>query len=100
MILLVSSIQRKGKRMDDGAPYLTGRLLKAARALAGIRIEELQEQTKLGLATLKRAEAAADRVPLTRANAALVVAALRERGVEITPPHGKVGAGVRLSIKE
>lgn len=76
---------------------LTGDLLKSARALLRLRIEDLAADTKLGLATLKRAEASAGSTRLTEANAIRVLEALQARGVEFIAADSAGGVGVRLS---
>ncbi len=75
---------------------LTGELIKAARALTNLKVEELASDAMLGVATIKRAEAAGGRVRMTLANADRVMVALERRGVKFIP-EGDEGAGLRLS---
>lgn len=79
---------------------LTGELIKAARALLRLRIEDLAAETMLGLATLKRAEASAGGVRLTAANAARIIQVLEARGLTLIPADGRGGAGLRLMHRE
>jgi hypothetical protein len=74
---------------------LTGPLIRAARSLAGMTAGELSAATKLGLATIKRAEASRDATTLTAANADRIVRAFAERGVEFLDPKID-GQGVRV----
>lgn len=75
---------------------LTGAQLRAARALVGISGADLAAITKLGIATIRRAEANSGPVSITLANAERVVRALEGAGVEFIPQNGG-GAGVRLA---
>ncbi len=78
-----------------GPHDLSGRLLRAARALAGVKAEDLAAHSKLGLATIKRAEASEGPTRLTEANAERLIEALEHFGVEMV--WGEAGAhGVRL----
>jgi hypothetical protein len=74
---------------------LTGALVRAGRALAGVSAKDLAEASKLGLATVRRAEASDGPLKITRANAERLIEALEARGVVLVPPNGG-GAGVRL----
>lgn len=74
---------------------LTGELIKAARALTNLKVEELASDAMLGVATIKRAEAAGGRVTMTLANADRIVTALKGRGVELLPVD-EAGEGLRL----
>jgi hypothetical protein len=78
---------------------LTGAQLRAARALVGISAGDLAAITKLGIATIRRAEAKSGRVSITLANAERIVRALEDAGVEFIPQNGG-GAGVRLIAVE
>jgi hypothetical protein len=55
----------------------------------------LAETTKLGIATIRRAEENSGPVSMTRANAERLVRALEDAGVEFIPRDGG-GVGVRL----
>lgn len=57
----------------------------------------LAEQSKLGVATVRRAEAAEGQPSITEANLAAIRATLEAAGVEFIPENGG-GAGVRLKI--
>jgi len=80
------------------AKNLTGDLIKAARALLRLRVEDLAADTLLGVATVKRAEAAQRKTSLTAANAARLVQALEARGVIFIPADATGGEGVRLQL--
>lgn len=74
---------------------ITGAQLRAARALLRWSAEELAERTKVGVATLRRAENIDGPVGMTAANQSVVRAALEAAGVEFIPANGG-GPGVRL----
>ena len=67
---------------------LTGRQLRAARALAGVTAESLARQALIGVATVRRAELTDGPVKITRANARRIADALLELGVEFTEQEG------------
>ncbi len=94
MIPLVSQASCTYKPFE--AAELTGPLIKAARALLRMRAEELAADAMLGLATIKRAERATGRIPLTASNADRILHALIARGLEFLPENGG-GVGVRLA---
>ncbi len=75
---------------------ITGAQLRAARALIRISAEELARVAAVGVATVRRAEAADDRPALTEANMRAIRAALEAAGVEFLPGNG-AGPGVRLA---
>lgn len=77
------------------ATSVTPAQIRAARALIGKSAEWLARETKLGIATIRRAEAAERPVKMTDANQRLVVATLEAAGVEFINANGG-GAGVRL----
>ncbi|MGJ0507483.1 MAG: transcriptional regulator [Methylocystis sp.] len=74
---------------------ITGAQLRAARALLRWSADELAEKTRVGIATLRRAENVDGPVGMTVANQSIVRAALEAAGVEFIPENGG-GAGVRL----
>jgi hypothetical protein len=63
---------------------ITGTQIRAARGLVRWSAETLAERSKLGVATIRRAEASDGQPNLTAANAAAVLAALEAAGVEFT----------------
>ena len=77
---------------------LTGPLLRAGRALADVSAEHLAQATKLGLATIKRAEASEGVTRLTSANAERLLEAYERLGV-IFVLDDTVQAGVHLLRK-
>ncbi len=72
---------------------LTGPLLRAARALASIKAEELSAESKVSLATIKRAETSVGLTRMTEANAERLIEVLRTRGV-VFLRHSEYGDGV------
>lgn len=72
---------------------ITGLQIRAARAILRWRAEDLAEHSKLGVATVRRAEAADGPVSITPANAEAIVRALEAAGVEFTNGDAP---GVRL----
>src|SRR5665213_2422826 len=74
---------------------LTGSQLRAARGLVGMSNQTLADRTKLGIMTVKRAQAWGGVVSLTAANAERIVSALEAEGVVFLPAEGG-GEGVRF----
>ena len=74
---------------------LTGRLIKAARALSGIRQVDLAEQARISLPTMKRIEGSKGIARGEPENIAAVVALLEASGVMFIDSNG-YGPGVRL----
>jgi transcriptional regulator with XRE-family HTH domain len=75
---------------------VTGAQLRAARGLLNMSVLELAERTGLALNTVRRAEATNGVVPITTANARLLVTTLATAGVIFIPADEQFGAGVRL----
>src|SRR4051812_37895777 len=93
----MSHIIRGGKDQasTERSALLTGAQLRAARALKRWTAEELAAHSRLGVATIRRAEAY-DGVPaLTAANAEAIRRAFEAVGIEFIPENGG-GPGVRL----
>ena len=78
---------------------LTGRQLRAARALLDWRAETLAEAARVGINTVRRAEADDGVVRMTSANAHAVRQALEAAGVAFIPENGG-GAGVRMKAPD
>jgi hypothetical protein len=74
---------------------LSSSQIRAARALLRWSAGDLARESSLGLNTIKRAELAEDRTPLTVANDLAVQRALEAAGVEFIDEDGG-GPGVRL----
>ena len=74
---------------------LTSAQIRASRGLLRWTAEELARAAALGLATIKRAEAADHETSLTTANDLAVRRALETAGVEFIDENGG-GPGVRL----
>lgn len=75
--------------------YITGAQIRAARALLRWSAEELATRSKLGVATIRRAEAQDGAVSMTHANADAIKNAFETAGVQFIPENGG-GPGVRL----
>ena len=69
--------------------------MRAARALVRWSADDLARESKLGVATVRRAEAVDGAVPITVANLHAIQSALEAAGVQFIPENGG-GAGVRL----
>jgi transcriptional regulator with XRE-family HTH domain len=78
---------------------LTSGQIRAARALLRWTAEDLAEKAALGLATVRRAELAADATSMTAANDLAVRRALEAAGVEFIDDNGG-GPGVRLQKRQ
>lgn len=74
---------------------ITGAQMRAARALVRWRADDLATASKVGVATIRRAEGVDGPLSMTPANQAAIRAALETAGVEFIPQNGG-GAGVRL----
>ncbi|MBE2181613.1 MAG: transcriptional regulator [Chthoniobacterales bacterium] len=75
---------------------ITGAQIRAARALVRWSAGQLAEAAKIGLMTVRRAEATDGAVGITDANAHAIRTALEAAGVEFIAENGG-GPGVRLS---
>ena len=78
---------------------LTSRQIRAARALLGWTAEDLAKKATLGLATIRRAELAADTTSMTAANDLAVRRALEAAGIEFIDEDGG-GPGVRMRRRQ
>lgn len=77
---------------------ITGRLIAAARALAGISQSDLANASGISVSTLTHLEASGS-VPLqSRADAAALKRALESFGVMFIVENDHMGAGVRLKF--
>ena len=85
--------------MSNDLNLITGAQLRAARALLRWSAEELATRTKLGVATIRRAEAHDAPLTTTAANSNAIRAALEHAGIEFIPDNGG-GAGVRLKARQ
>ena len=84
------------KRKSFDSAQLTGMHIRAARALLRWTAQELADRSKLGVATIRRAEALDGVVEMTPANAELVARTLEAAGMEFTNGDAP---GVRLKRK-
>jgi transcriptional regulator with XRE-family HTH domain len=76
-------------------PPLTSAQIRAARSLIRWRAEDLARESKVGLATIRRAELAKGETSMTAANDLAIRRALEAAGVEFIDEDGG-GPGVRL----
>lgn len=74
---------------------ITGAQIRAARAMLRWSADDLATKARLGVATVRRADAANGVPTITPANAHAIRAALEDAGVEFIPENGS-GAGVRM----
>lgn len=75
---------------------ITGAQIRAARGLIRWSADTLAEKSKLGVATIRRAESIDGAPTITEANLAAIRAALESAGVEFIAENGG-GPGVRLA---
>lgn len=79
---------------------LTGRLIKAARALAGMSASDLASASGLNVITIKRAEAAAGVLALRPATSDAIIQALSAKGVRfIADGPGDSETGVLVTTQ-
>jgi hypothetical protein len=84
------------ERLSGDMKVITGAQSRAARGLIRWSAEMLAARSKLGVATVRRAEAVDGPLPITTANADALQTALEAAGVEFT--NGEQ-PGVRLKAK-
>jgi transcriptional regulator with XRE-family HTH domain len=70
--------------------------IRAARALVGVSQSELAELAKVGVATVRRIEAAREQVSGNVQSLVRIQRALESKGVEFIDQDDKQGPGVRL----
>ncbi|ABS14498.1 hypothetical protein [Brucella anthropi] len=75
--------------------HITGSQIRAARALLRWRAEDLANEAKIGVATVRRAEAKDGDHGMTDANESAVRTAFEKAGVIFVAENGE-GPGVRL----
>lgn len=98
MIQSVSSDPSGVNMQPADAVVLTGAQVRAARALLRWSAEDLATQSRLGTATIKRAEANDGPVGSTPANVQAIINALEKAGIELIHENGG-GVGVRFREK-
>ena len=79
-------------------PLISGQI-RAARSLLRWTAADLAKRAALGLATIRRAELAADTTSMTAANDLAVRRALEAAGIEFIDENGG-GPGVRLRKRQ
>jgi hypothetical protein len=82
-------------RRPSGMPQITGAQMRAARALLRLRAEDLAQASKVGIATIRRAEAIDGTTSMTEPNADAIRRALEMAGVIFVEEDGE-GRGVRF----
>jgi hypothetical protein len=75
--------------------HITGSQIRAARAFLRWSADDLAARTKLGVATIRRAEAQDGIITLTPANADAIQSAFEAAGIQFIFENGG-GPGVRL----
>jgi hypothetical protein len=78
---------------------MTGGQIRSARALLRWTADMLAERSKVGVATIKRAEGIDGEVRMTPANVDAVQRAFEAAGIEFIPENGG-GAGVRMRLPQ
>jgi hypothetical protein len=76
-------------------PHLTSAQIRAARALLHWRAEDLAAASRVGVATIRRAELSEGTTSMTVPNDMAVRSALESAGIEFIDENGG-GPGVRL----
>jgi hypothetical protein len=76
---------------------ITGLQIRAARGFLRWRAEDLAQHSKLGVATIRRAEAVDGPVEITPANAETIIRTLEAAGIELTNGDAP---GVRLNSRK
>ncbi|MER8797208.1 transcriptional regulator [Mesorhizobium sp. M0984] len=74
---------------------ITPAQIRAARAILRWTADDLARASKVGVATIRRAEVREELTGMTEANAAAIRSALEQAGIEFIAENGG-GAGVRL----
>jgi transcriptional regulator with XRE-family HTH domain len=75
---------------------ITARQIRAARALTGLGQQELADRARVGVATIRRIEAAADEITGSARSMARIEHALEAAGVIFIDQDETAGPGVRL----
>jgi ribosome-binding protein aMBF1 (putative translation factor) len=95
VIVFISLTLSSVNFMSDDIIYITGSQIRAARALLRWSAEDLAAHSRIGVATIRRAEVQDGAVSMTRANVAAIQQAFEIAGVQFIPENGG-GPGVRL----
>ena len=80
---------------DVDEPALTGRQMRAARALLGWSAQELADHSKVGVTTIRRTEVVHGPVRMIAGNVDAILRAFDAVGIEFIDPNGG-GDGVRM----
>jgi len=81
--------------MDKIVGVLTGRQMRAARALLGWSAQDLAAHSKVGVTTIRRTEVVNGPVRMIAGNVDAILRAFEAAGVELIDPNGG-GDGVRM----
>ncbi len=92
---MIVRISYSMRRVKMNRKPLTSAQIRAARALLRWRAEDLARETRVGVATIRRAELSNSETALTPANDFAIRRALEAAGVEFIDENGG-GPGVRL----
>ena len=85
-------------KISNDLKMITSAQLRAARALLRWSAEDLARESKIGVATIRRAEAA-DGIPtITTANMASLARALESAGIQFISENGDA-VGVQLLLR-
>jgi transcriptional regulator with XRE-family HTH domain len=79
---------------------ISSRQIRAARALIGVNQWQLAERAGIGIATLRRIEAATDEIIGSALTLTRIQRALEQSGVVFIDTDEKYGPGVRLRKRE
>jgi hypothetical protein len=84
-------------RKSPDRRQITGLQIRAARGFLRWRAEDLADHSKLGVATIRRAEAVDGPVKMTPANVETIIRTLEAAGIELTNGDAP---GVRLKPRK
>ncbi|WP_018185052.1 hypothetical protein [Kaistia granuli] len=79
-------------------PFLTGRLIAAARALTGISLDDLARTTRLEAEKMRLAEDSGSACLSSAEDSEAIIRALEHFGAVFLAEGGGLGAGVRLKF--
>jgi transcriptional regulator with XRE-family HTH domain len=96
MIVIISYDLFEVNMVFPKGTQITGSQIRAARALIRWSAEDLARKSRLGVATIRRAEAEDTALSITAANADAIQRALEAGGIVFVPENGG-GVGVRLN---
>jgi hypothetical protein len=95
MIVFISQWDGVVNNKPNDLKNITSGQMRAARALIRWSAEDLARESKLGVATIRRAEATDGPLQMTASNLATIQRTLEQAGIEFIFENGG-GPGVRL----